>query len=185
MNALVEALSPAERDALRREFSEVEPTAWVSDLARRRRWEDANIAFLRHERERGAHEMTDLMHALDAHRPISPVAAADLVAAAVELYAGAGDSDCSVERLDAECLRIAVGNCPVYRRLEQNHWRGVTACGSWHRRRGWYDAMGIYASDSILGESKWGDQACEALIDFSDSTVEGRVHWSRPSSTAP
>jgi hypothetical protein len=127
--------------------------------------------------------MTDLMEALGARRPISPAGAADLVATAVELYAGSDDAEWCVERLDPECLRIAVANCPVFRRLEENQWRGVTACGSWHRRRGWYDAMGIYASDSILGESKWGDPACEALIDFSESTVEGRAFWSRRSST--
>jgi hypothetical protein len=182
MNALIQALTPEDRAALQREFSQVEPTSWVTDMARRRRWADANQAFLRHERERGAREMTDLMAALDARRPVSPAAAADLIAAAVELYGGNGDTEWCVERLDPECLRISVTNCPVIQRLESNNWRGVTACGSWHRRRGWYDAMGIYATDSILAESKWGDAACEALIDFSDATAEARAFWSRPSS---
>jgi hypothetical protein len=182
MQALVDTLSDAERESLREEFRLVEPTLWASDLARRRRWQDANEAFLRHERERGKRDMEHLMAAVGASRPVSPTVAADLVQAAFTLYLEDG-ADGIVERLSDDCLRVSVRNCPIFRRLEETSWRGVTACGSWHRRRGWYEAMGIYATDSVLGESKWGDEACEALIDFAEPVIEPLGPWGRPAAT--
>jgi hypothetical protein len=179
MQSLIDILSERDRESLRREFQLVEPTVWATDLANRRRWQDANEAFLRHERERGRSDMEHLMATVGAHRPVCPSTAADLVTAAVNLYVPEEQARQSVERLSEDCLRISIQNCPVYQRLEENHWRGVTACGSWHRRRGWYEAMGIYATDSVLGESKWGDAACEALIDFAEPAVEPLGVWSR------
>jgi hypothetical protein len=111
------------------------------------------------------------MAATGVEKPVSPETAADLVTAAYQLYLP-DDENGTVERLSEDCLRVAIRNCPVFQRIEKNNWRGVTACGSWHRRHGWYEAMGIFATDSILGESKWGDEACEALIDFEQPPVD-------------
>ncbi|HXH22347.1 MAG TPA: hypothetical protein VNN10_09975 [Dehalococcoidia bacterium] len=170
MQALIESLPRDEVETLRREFQLVEPTSWATDLAHRGRWQDANEAFLRQERERGRRDMEHLMAAAGVTRPVSPATAADLVAAAFKLYLPDEEAG-SVERLSEDCLRVAVRKCPVFQRIERNNWRGVTACGSWHRRQGWYEAMGIFATDSILSESKWGDEACEALIDFEQPPV--------------
>ena len=180
MQLLLESLSQIEKDTLRSEFQLVEPTVWATDLARRRRWQDANEAFLKHERERGRKDMEHLMASVGAQRPVCASTAADLVMAAVGLYLPDGEAAGSVERLSDDCLRISISNCPIYRRLEESNWRGVTACGSWHRRRGWYEAMGIFATDSVLRESKWGDSACEALIDFSQPAADPLGAWAQP-----
>lgn len=166
MQTLIDELSEVSRDSLRRDFQRVESTTWVTELARQKQWRKANEAFLNHERERGREEMQHLMAELNIKRPVQPCVAADLVTAAVSLYVAEGDLESSVERVSPDCLMIRIHNCPVFRQLEANHWRGVTACGSWHRRRGWYDALGIQPIDSVVSESKWGDEACESLIDF-------------------
>lgn len=171
MVALIDTLPSEELESLRREFQLVEPAMWATDLARRQRWQDANEAFLRHERDRGRKDMEHLMAAAGLDRPVSPSTAADLVTAAYELYLPE-EGSATIERLSEECLLVAIRNCPVYQRIERNSWRGVTACGSWHRRHGWYEAMGIFATDSILRESKWGDEACEALIDFNQPPID-------------
>jgi hypothetical protein len=171
MVALIDRLAEDEIETLRQEFQLSEPTLWANDLARRRRWQDANEAFLKHERERGKKDMEHLMAATGVEKPVGPETAADLVTAAYELYLPGGEG-VTVERLSADCLRVAIRNCPVFQRIEKSNWRGVTACGSWHRRHGWYEAMGIFATDSIIGESKWGDEACEALIDFEQPPVD-------------
>ena len=176
MQALIESLPRDQLEALREEFQLVEPTLWASDLARRQKWQDANEAFLRHERERGRKDMEHLMAAVGAHKPVCAATAADLVTAAFKLYLPNEESG-SVERLSEDCVRIIIRNCPVYQRIERNNWRGVTACGSWHRRHGWYEAMGIFATDSVLGESKRGDEACEALIDFEQPPLDPLGRW--------
>jgi hypothetical protein len=61
-------------------------------------------------------------------------------------------------------LRIRVTECPTYARIERHDWHGVTACGAWHRRQGWYDALHVYAVDTVTIEKKWGDAACAAVV---------------------
>lgn len=166
MKTLVESLSESEQGLLRQEFQLAEPTAWVSAMAREKDWRAANEAFLEHERERGHKEMRDLMKALHMGAPSTPSQAANLVVAALSLFIGPDGPDDSIERLGEATIRVRICDCPTIRRLEAAHWLGVTACGTWHRRHGWYEALGMQPEDSVIAESKWGDEACVAIIEF-------------------
>jgi hypothetical protein len=164
MVSMVDSLSEGQRVSLEREFQTVEPTAWVVEIAHQKSWREANEAFLQKERAMGRVEMTDLMNALRIERPVSPSQAAGLVATAYRLFLGERTGD--VELADEYTVKLRVCDCPTFRRLEAGKWTGVTACSSWHRRRGWYDAMGAQPLDSVVAESKWGDEFCEAIIEF-------------------
>ncbi|HEY7270610.1 MAG TPA: hypothetical protein VH951_12365 [Dehalococcoidia bacterium] len=166
MATFVGSLSESQQSTLRREFQTPEPTGWVLELARQKNWREANEAFLQSERARGRDEMAHLMKSFDIAGPVAPDKAASLVAAALELFLGQSPGRSDVELVDPWTVKLRVCDCPTYRRLEASDWRGVTACSSWHRRRGWYDALGVRAEDSVVAESKWGDEACEALIEF-------------------
>jgi hypothetical protein len=169
MSLAVDSLSVSERDSLRREFQTLEPTGWVVEVAHQKSWREANEAFLQTERACGRTEMTHLMKSLGFTAPVSAADGAGLVAAALELFLGQSASKGDVELADDFTVKLRVCDCPSYRRNEANNWRGVTACSSWHRRHGWYDALGIYPQDSVIAESKWGDDACEAVIEFQGS----------------
>ena len=169
MNVAVDSLTEAERSSLAREFQAAAPTGWVLEIARQKSWREANEAFLQMERNRGREEMTHLMQSFSITVPVRPAEAASLVAAALELFLGQSTERGDVELVDPQTVKLRVCECPTYRRLEATGWRGVTACSSWHRRHGWYDALGVKPQDSVLAESKWGDEACEALIEFAPS----------------
>jgi hypothetical protein len=166
MNVVIDSLSEAQRSSLAREFQTPEPTGWVLEIARQKSWREANEAFLQMERARGRSEMTHLMQSFSISAPVERSEAASLVAAALELFLDQTTERGDVELTDQYTVKLRVCDCPTYRRLEANGWRGVTACSSWHRRHGWYDALGVKPQDSVLAESKWGDEACEALIEF-------------------
>ena len=165
-NAVVN-LTERQRDSLRHQFQELEPTGWVIEVVHKHGWEEATKEYLQQEQRRGRDEMESLMAALRLSPPLSATEAADLVTAALNLYLPPGEAPDAVRRLSPTAVRARVCHCPTYRRVEESEWRGVTACGSWHRRQGWYHALELRAVDSILGESKWGDEACEAVIEFS------------------
>jgi hypothetical protein len=166
MTALVESLTETERTSLGREFRTQEPTGWVLEIAREKSWREANEAFLQSERAKGRDEMTHLLTTFGVKAPVSSEQAAGLVAAAIELFLEQSSGIGNFELRDPFTVRLRVCDCPTYRRLEVAGWRGVTACSSWHRRGGWYDALGIRPQDSVVAESKWGDDACEAIIEF-------------------
>jgi hypothetical protein len=160
-------LSAAAIEDLRRRFPYYQDETWVSERAREaRNWVDANRSFLAWHRERGAGEMKALIEALGLTQPPSAAQAADLVALAYEVFMPADDYRGTIVRVDDNRLRIVVGVCPMYGKIERAEWHGVTACGSWHHRRGWYDAMGIDPEDSLIAEQKWGDAACIAEVEF-------------------
>lgn len=165
MNALLERVAEDRRAPLRQQFLANESKAWVLEIARRESWSEANKQFLRQERSNGLLEMRLLMSEVGAEAPVEPDLAADLVEAALALHFEDADRS-SVRRMGPSVIRLRTCNCPTYRRLETNGWKGVTACGSWHRRQGWYEALGALVLDSVLSESKWGDAACEAMIAF-------------------
>ena len=171
METLVDSLTETQRESLRREFGSIEPTGWVIEIAHEKDWSAANTAFLLHERDRGRAEMGHLMAALGVAPPLSPAQAADLVTAALVLFIGPEQTSDTIQRLGPTAVRVRVCDCPTYRRLQATKWLGITACGTWHRRRGWYDALALYPADSVIAESKWGDEACEALIEFAQGAA--------------
>ncbi len=49
-----------------------------------------------------------------------------------------------------------------FQELEPTDWVVAVA-----RQDGWYGALDLRPIDSVISESEWGDEACEALIEFS------------------
>ncbi len=120
MQTLVDGLTEGEEESLRRAFQLVEPTSWVIAIAHQKSWREANERFLKHERDRGREDMQRLMTTLGVEKPVPAGVAADLVAAAVTLYVPVENAEGCVERLGPGSLKVRIGNCPVFRRLEAN-----------------------------------------------------------------
>ncbi len=139
-------------------------TEEVIKAAREHGWLEANTHYLEGERLRGAAAMRDLLRELGIDRVRSVAEAVDLIAFAWEVFSP-GESASTLRREAEGTLRITTAPCPVYKAFEGQHWLGVTACASWHRRRGWFDALGVSATDSVEAEMKWGDPACVTLIE--------------------
>ncbi len=160
-------LSAAVIADLRRRFPYHQDERWVTEQAREAgSWVDANRGFLAWHRERGTAEMTALMETLGLSQAAAVEQAVDLVALAYDVFMPPEEYRGTIVRLDDTHLRIVVGVCPMYGKIERAEWHGVTACGSWHHRRGWYDAMGVDPADSLVAEQKWGDAACIAEVEF-------------------
>lgn len=164
MTATVGTLTVDERDALRERFSPSNDLRWVERIAAERGWEQANRSYLESMRQQGFEEMSALMKEAGAQSPLSPEEALQLVELALEVYQPAAKALRTVDEAGDAVLSIEVRECPVFARIEQAGWHGVTACGSCHRRQGWYQALGVQALDSVVGEKKWGDPACATLV---------------------
>ena len=164
-------LTPEARAVLYHRFP-APATEWVIELARERGWEEANRRYLEAMRARGLEEMSALMEDLGVGPPISHEDALELLEAALAIYL----PEARVERVTGDdgraLLEIQVRECPTYCQIEESEWHGVTACGSWHRRQGWYQALGVNAQDTVAGEKKWGDAACAALVELAAAGAE-------------
>ncbi len=156
----VAQLSKEATDSLRGEFSAVDDTDWVLRLARQKGWRQANQSYLEATRARGAEEMADLMIATGVGKRPSLDEARQLLLQALALWApGVTFKPLPADEGEAH-LEVRVIDCPTYDRIEAASWRGVTACGNWHHRQGWYDALGLDVKDTLLREKKWGYGAC-------------------------
>lgn len=142
------------------------PRSWVTALARDRGWRDANVIYLEGERKRSAATMRHLMSEPGVKRVHSTEEARDFIELAFEVFAPDDGFSGTLERRRDGTLRVEVADCPIYEALEAAHWLTVTACPSWHRRRGWLDALGVRATGTVLGKKKWGDPACLTVIDI-------------------
>lgn len=159
------SLSPDQIQTLRGRHPFAADQGWIPELVREQGWLAPNIRYLEGERQRSAVAMRDLMRELGVEQVHSAGEALDLIELAVRVFtpeAGfvgtvARESDCS--------LRITNPNCPLYQSFEDAKWLGVTACASWHRCRGWIDALGVVVTDFVCGEKKWGDPACECVLE--------------------
>ena len=149
---------------LRHRFRSSEDEGPVLKIAARQGWLEANRAYLAATRERGTDEMTALMEAAGVARPAALDDGVQLLETALSLWSSRAMVKRHAHRKGSVELEIRVVTCPIYARLQQTGWHGVTACGNWHRRRGWYDALGLTAEDTLLREKKWGHGACVARV---------------------
>lgn len=166
MTKLLERLTPETRERLRAEHPWEQDERWVYQVARQASWTEANRRYLQAQQGRGHEEMKALLEALGIQRVDSPRQAAELIAAGYELFMPLGRFRGQVTPLTERTLLIRVEQCPTFSKFEETGWHGVTACGSWHRRRGWYEAMGVEARDGVVAEKKWGDPACAAHVEL-------------------
>lgn len=158
-------LTEEQIEALRARFPYQMPDEWVGKIAAREGWREANTTYLAAERKRSAAAMQHLMAELGVDHARSREQALDLIEIAFEVFACGDDFDGTITR-DGDKLRIEVRHCPVFEAIEASDWHGVTACPSAHRRRGWFDALGVTGTDTLLGEQKWGDAACAAELEI-------------------
>ena len=165
-------LTPELKDDLRRRFSSTDDLRWVEELAARRGWEEANRSYLESMRERGFQEMSAVMEAAGVGGAVSREDAFQLVEAVLAVYLPEARATRTVDDAGDPVLAIEVQECPTFARIEQSGWHGVTACGSWHRRQGWYQALGMSVVDTVVGEKKWGDVACATLVKIPEAASE-------------
>lgn len=167
--------------------------SWLGETLREEGWLGANTRYLESERRRSAEAMCDLMRELSIERVESAEQAIDLIACAIEVFAPPGGFNGRLVRESPTTLRIVNAQCPIYSALEDARWHTVMACPSWHRRRGWIDALGVQASDTVIAEKKWGDAACMSIIDvravggarWGAASPQARRAASAPGSAAP
>jgi hypothetical protein len=150
--------------ALRERYPNEPDQSWVPETAHTEGWLAVNRHYLEQERRRSSAAMRALMQALGIDHLASPEDAADLLELAVYVFAPEGGFTGTLTRPTPQTVRIENSSCPTFRLIEQQDWHGVTACASWHRRRGWLDALGVQASDTVLSEQKWGDAACVSVV---------------------
>jgi hypothetical protein len=157
-------VSPEQIEALRARHPLAPDQTWVVESVREGGWTETTRRYLESERQRGHGEMQDLLLELGLAAVTSPEQATDLLQTAVEVYATHDPALVRVERQSPTGVRIEITDCPGYQLMESQDWHGMTACSSWYRRRGWLDALGVDAQDSVLAERKWGDPACVTEI---------------------
>jgi hypothetical protein len=177
MSRLLDSLSTDVRLRLRTLGQPAEDVDWPVALARNQGWQVANAAYLAAQRQWGVNEMQALLRALDLEPPLDPAMTREVLLAAIELYFHTSRTDADVTVEDNR-LRIDISRCPVFERFTDFRWGGLTACGCFARRRGWYQAMGIEADEELVTLRKWGDPVCELVIRLaSPATVAVPMHY--------
>jgi len=162
-------LSDRQSEDLRKRHPYWPDFAVILDLAQRAGWEQANRHYLLTERDRAAAAMRDLIEAVGIASPVPSPLALDLIELAVRTFTPDGKFTGVIQRDGPSRIRIVNCPCPGFVRMEEHGWLGVTACSSWHRRHGWYDALGVTARDIIEGDMGLGDPACVSIIEVTGS----------------
>ncbi len=165
MNRLLDSVPRETHDVLRRQGRVADDIDWPYRVARTKGWNAANVEYHRAQRGFGRGEMQSLMTALHLIQPVDTVVARDLVIAAAELFLCTNERRI-VSRIREGELRLYGTHCPLYDHFVNPRWHGLTACGCFARRRGWYDALGIEVEEEVLMNKKWGDPVCELAVRF-------------------
>lgn len=141
-----------------------EDPGWLAEVVRTGGRLAGNLRFLQRERERSAEAMGDLMREVGVRRVTSCHDALELIRLACVVFAPESGFR-GTARFESECqLRITNGECRASQPRAAGQRMGVTACPSWHRRRGWIDALGVAATDTVLKDAEWGYPACAAMV---------------------
>ncbi len=130
------ALTEEQVEALRARHPYAADLSWLPGSVRSDGWLIANVHFLELERQRSADAMRDLMREVDVERVETVEQALDLIELALAVFAPPEGFAGQVKRETPGTIRIENAECPVYRAFEDASWHTVTACPSWHRRRG-------------------------------------------------
>jgi hypothetical protein len=95
--------------------------------------------------------------------PVDRSLAEELVKAATELCMQT-DKMRVVSRVKAGELHLYSTTCPLYEHFVNARWQGLTACGCFSRRRGWYEALLGALGEELRKSRKWGDPVCEVVV---------------------
>jgi len=164
---LVDRIPAVQLGPLRDRFGMMIDLRWVERLASVEGWMVANRRYLRSERRRGQNEMRALLAALAIEPPVLQPLVLEVIGTAFELCGVRDGAEGATIVRSPTSLDVRLQACPTYERLIASGWRGVTACGSYHRRDGWYRAVGTFPEEVLTGEQKWGDPYCSVVITFS------------------
>ncbi len=163
MTRLLETLPVEARRRLRAISRTAEDVYWPALLAKELGWRVANRLYQTEQRRLGRLEMMALLEALNLRPPLGPELAREVLLTAIEFYLRS-NGIAAYPRLEGDRIRIDVSHCPIIERLENPSWQGVTACGCFARRRGWYDALGIQVDEHLVLNRKWGDHVCRLIL---------------------
>jgi len=161
MLGLLDNLSTEARQELRRMGSVADDIDWPYEVALADGWRAANLEYHETQRQLGRREMRSLMAALHLSPPVDAVR--ELVAAATEIFLNTDDRRVVTRTKNGE-LRLYATRCHLYEHFVDPRWHGLTACGCFARRRGWYDAMERAIEEEVLMNRKWGDPVCQIAI---------------------
>src|SRR5581483_3595177 len=111
----------------------------------------------------GMAEMSALLDALGKTPPLGVDEMRDVLLTAVELYFK-GEGIVAEVAAEDDRIVLSVSRCPIFDRFQDESWHGITACGCFSRRRGWYDALGVASGDELVLNRKWDDPICQTVI---------------------
>jgi hypothetical protein len=140
-----------------------EDIQWPACLAGDSGWRTANEAYQAHQRRLGASEMQALMDALHLRPPVDEAQRQELLLAAVDLFLQTRRTETKIRRSE-DRIEVDVVRCPLMERFMDPRWYGLTACGCFARRKGWYDTLGAPVDDELVMCRKWGDPICEFVL---------------------
>jgi len=163
MTRLLESLSPPARSWLRSLGRLAEDVDWPGILAHTEGWRVANEAYQDEQRRFGAAEMKALLGHLNLEPPLDLALARDVLLAAIDVYLHT-EQTAAQARLEDDTIRVDVSRCPIFDRIMDVGWYGLTACGCFARRKGWYEALGVRPDEELVMTRKWGDPVCELRI---------------------
>jgi hypothetical protein len=163
MVGTLETLSPSDRERLYRIAESAEDIQWPACFAGESGWRAANQAYQEHQRRLGAAEMRELLEAACLKPPLSRSQQRDLLLFAIDLFLHTGRIQAEIRRQE-DRIEVDVARCPLMDRFMDPRWFGLTACGCFARRKGWYDALGAPVEEELVMCRKWGDPVCEFVL---------------------
>lgn len=163
MNSLLDRLSEEDLRELREWTAIAEDIDWPAHVARDHGWLAANASYHKLQMQIGCREMEALMAMLQVTTPVDQTMAEELLVAATELCMNTPTMRV-VSRMKEGELRLYSTHCPLYDRFVDPRWHGLTACGCFFRRRGWYAALQGVLGEELRKSRKWGDPVCEVAV---------------------
>ncbi len=169
MTAVRKRLSEETQTRLRELARAAEAVDWPSEVARREGWLAANTRYHAAQRAQGTAEMEALLAALGVRPPLPPDLLREVLHTAIATFLDTEGIAAEVEST-ADGLALNVRRCPIFDRFTEPGWAGVTACGCFARRQGWYDALGIPRDEDLVFNRKWDDPLCRVEIHLPPAT---------------
>jgi hypothetical protein len=163
MATMLEGLSEETRTRLRALAARAEAVEWPSHVAAAEGAAAANREYHARQSQQGADEMIQLLTALGLEPPLPPEQVKDVLLTAIALFLHTDGVEATA-RPAGDVIVLNVSRCPIYERFTDPTWRGVTACGCFSRRQGWYDALGVPRDEELVLNRKWDDPICETAV---------------------
>jgi len=166
-------LASADRERLSQMAERAEDIEWPACMADESGWRAANEAYQRYQRGLGASEMRGLLSALQLSPPLDREQQREVLLAAVEMFLQTPRIESTVMS-GGDRIEVDVARCPLMDRFMDPRWFGLTACGCFARRKGWYDALGAPVEEELVMCRKWGDPVCEFVLQVGRPEGQGQ-----------